>query len=117
MMMSHDLADLESKIVSEGGSFSDEFVTNSFNDELAYVLSQVEYIKSISNHLTWNVSTWCNHASFSTIEERGTEADKERLGVGTFRNKSHSANSREKRKNNLVCLCLDTMHPKEKIVQ
>ena len=96
--MSPDLADLQSKIICEGGSLSDEYVTNSFNHGLDYVFSQVEYIKSLSDHLTWNISTWCNRIAFSTIQERGTEADKERLPPSTYRNKSHSASSRKKRK-------------------
>ena len=89
MMASSELDELKVLIEKQEGPIPNTALVDYFNKGLAFVHSQVEYIKKINNWEKWCVTTWSRNVNFQMIQQKGTEADRQRLPPETRHNKKH----------------------------
>ena len=97
MMKCDDLAELITKM-DQNRIISNEEIDDYYNKGLAYVHSQVEYIKlNNMNWERWSITTWNKNINNNKIKEKGTDEDKRRLGPDTHYNKKHATKRRRTR--------------------
>ena len=90
MATSSDLDGLKTLIEKQEGTIPNTEVMDYYNKALVFVHLQVEYIKNVNNWEKWCVTTWNRNINYHKIQQRGTEADKERLPPETRHNKKHT---------------------------
>ena len=90
MMATSDLDGLKTLIEKQEGPIPNTEVMDYYNKALVFVHSQVEYIKNVNNWEKWCVTTWNRNINYHKIQQRGTEADIERLPPETRHNKKHT---------------------------
>ena len=91
------------KVIPEYSSAAlpnEEEIEDCYRRCVAHLKTHVSYCFKANGDPTssWNLSTWAVRVARSSIEKNGTNADKEKLGAATNRNKARGSNQKRKRK-------------------
>ena len=91
------------KVIPEYSSAAlptEEEIEDCYRRCVAHLKTHVSYCFKANKDPTssWNLSTWAVRVTRSSIEKNGTNADKEKLGAATNRNKARGSNQKRKRK-------------------
>lgn len=99
MMEAPENGEFGKLIREKGGAISEQEVQQFHDKGRTYLLAKYSYICAVKS-LKWTASYWLSSINFQKVQERGSDADKRRVGEETRWNKKHRI-ARTFRKNTL----------------
>ena len=88
MMEAPENGEFGKLIREKGGAISEQEVQQFHDKGRTYLLAKYSYICAVKS-LKWSASYWSSSINFQKVQEKGSDADKRRVGKETRWNKKH----------------------------